>query len=49
MKVSTVQQDQEFEWEDDEKITTARFTGVGPIDLGLDSGNDMNIGTLGIV
>lgn len=43
-----MQQDQEFESEDDEKIIAARFTSSGPIDLGSYSSEEMKIATLGI-
>lgn len=39
---------QESEPEEDEKVTVARFTGSGPIDLGSYSGDEMNIATFGI-
>jgi len=38
-----VQQDQEFESEDDDRITTVGFVGVGPIDLRSNSSDEMNI------
>jgi len=43
-----MQQGKEFSSEDDEKITTARFSGFGTIDLGSDSDEEMRIVTLGI-
>ena len=47
--VSTMQQDQESESEDDENITTIGFVGVGPINLGLESSDEMKIPSCWIV
>lgn len=43
-----MQQNQEYESEDEEKIIVVGFVGVGPIYLGSDSGDEMNIVALGI-
>lgn len=41
-----MQQYQEYESEDDEKITVAEFAGVGSIDLGSDLGDEISVSSL---
>ena len=45
---ATMQQDQKFESEEYETVTTAEVAQVRPIDLGSDSGDERRIAALGI-